>query len=61
MPGASSIACIPAAKTVDVNGTRTVQALHLDANTDVFVDSGDALPRIPPLRFGAGLSWRQGP
>ncbi len=43
VPGASSIACIPAAKTVDVNGTRTVQALHLDANTDVFVDSGDTL------------------
>lgn len=38
--------------------------LELDLSTDwvraELVDSGDALPRIPPLRFGAGLSWRQG-
>jgi iron complex outermembrane receptor protein len=38
--------------------------LELDLSTDwvraELVDSGAALPRIPPLRYGAGLSWRQG-
>jgi iron complex outermembrane receptor protein len=38
--------------------------LELDLAADwvraELADSGEPLPRIPPLRWGAGLSWRQG-
>lgn len=38
--------------------------LELDLSTDwvraELVEGGEPLPRIPPVRYGVGLSWRQG-
>ena len=43
VPTATSIACIRPFLTVSPNGVRTVQALHVDDSSDVFVDAGEAI------------------